>query len=157
MLAGTLHKVASLVRCPHSAPSLSSSLGEQSRHHHSLAPSLVTAVICFTMFLPPDCNTARAGEVLLKLSGWAVRRAFCTGHTDAKHYRCSPDSRRVSTDVTMRTVHSRPNDKLRSEFACSVEIQGNHNRPLGPADALGEPRVPSATPELFESHLNQNP
>ncbi|KAK8375131.1 hypothetical protein O3P69_017801 [Scylla paramamosain] len=107
--------------------------------------------------LPPDCNTARAGEVLLKLSGWAVRHAFCTGHTDAKHYRCSPDSRRVSTDVTMRTVHSRPNDKLRSEFACSVEIQGNHNRPLGPADALGEPRVPSATRELFESHLNQNP
>ncbi|KAK8375133.1 hypothetical protein O3P69_017803 [Scylla paramamosain] len=27
MLAGTLHKVASLVRCPHSAPSLSSSFG----------------------------------------------------------------------------------------------------------------------------------
>ncbi|KAK8405454.1 hypothetical protein O3P69_001790 [Scylla paramamosain] len=107
--------------------------------------------------LPPDCNTARASEVLLKLSGWAVRRAFYTGYTDAKHYWCSPDSRRVSTDVTMRTVHSRPNDKLRSEFACSVEIQGNHNRPLGPADALSEPRVPSATREVFESHLNQNP
>ncbi|KAK8375123.1 hypothetical protein O3P69_017793 [Scylla paramamosain] len=136
MLARTPHKVASLVRCPHSAPSLSSSLGEQSRHHHSLAPSLVTAVICFTMLtlisLPPDCNTARASEVLLKLSSWAVRHAFCTGYTNAKHYWCSPDSRRVSTDVTMRTVHSRPNDKLRNEFACSVEIQGNHNRPLGP-------------------------